>query len=142
MFAIPTRTRYGMRALIQIALSSTEHPVSLLEISEKQKVSKKYLESIFKLLKMAGIVNSVRGPEGGYLLAKKTTDLTAFDIMDAIDGPILTVQCLKNEEACDMMAKCITRNLWGELQDTINSFLTGKTLDQVIQEYSGENWVI
>ncbi len=142
MFNIPTRTRYGIRALIQIALSSGEKPVSLLKISEEQDVSRKYLENIFKLLKKAGIVTSSRGPEGGYNLIKSASELTLYEIFDAIDGPVQTVNCHDDSGDCIRAEKCITTELWKDLLEHIVTYLKSKTLDHLIQEYSGDRWVI
>jgi Rrf2 family protein len=135
MFAIPTRTRYGLRALIRIASHDPGKPLPLGLIAREEKLSIKYLENIFRLLKRSGIVNSTRGPEGGYRLARPAEKLSLYEIIDAIDGPISTVDCLHPRGGgCGMVGGCRTQGLWKELLVTIESFLKDRTLADLVAD--------
>jgi Rrf2 family iron-sulfur cluster assembly transcriptional regulator len=128
MFAVSTRTRYGLRALYYLSINKKEKPITLHHISDELHISFKYLENIFKLLTRSGIVRGERGPAGGYNLVKAPEDLTLYEIADALDGPLVTVACVSDSKICDRIAQCPTREVWDELQTHIYKFLKAKKL--------------
>lgn len=132
MFEIPTRVRYALRALTDIGEGNNEK-VSIQQISENQGISKKYLENIFHQLKKAGILSSVRGPDGGYRLAKNPEKISIYDIIAALEGPLDMVHCLDNEGNCSRVNTCPSRSFWGDLRRINRDFLSHQTLEEIIQ---------
>lgn len=128
---ISTRGRYGLRALLEIAVQSDEEPVTIKNISQRQQMSVTYLEQILHRLKKAGIVRSVRGARGGYVLARKGDKITVSQIINALDGPISISYCdspqLK-ERSCIGPQACVSRILWKRLENLIEDTLSSVTL--------------
>ncbi|RKX76294.1 MAG: transcriptional regulator [Spirochaetes bacterium] len=141
MINISTKAEYAIRALVRIALSADKQLVSIGNIAEKEKISKKYLENIFNLLKRSKIVQSTRGPVGGYRLARTPEELTIYDILDAVQGPLASPSCILDPLSCDRTSKCGSRKLWKEFQNHIDDFLKSKTLAQVMGYYKKERKV-
>jgi Rrf2 family protein len=129
---ISTRTRYGMRAILELALAYKAGPLQIKVIAERQNISNKYLEQLIAIIKSAGLVRSIRGPHGGYVLAKSPEDIKLSEIFRVLEGPVFTVQCVENKEACASFADCITRRLWIEVNDAILNVLTNKTLQDLV----------
>lgn len=135
---LSTRGRYALRAMIELASlqGNKSNPISLREISIQQDISLTYLEQLFNKLKKAHLVKSVRGVEGGYLLALNPDQISVADIIRAVEGPILIVDCVmkhtqntgKVGERCARLNNCITKSLWEELTVAINQILENKTL--------------
>jgi len=130
---ISTRTRYGMRAMLELAIAYGAGPLQIKVIADRQKISNKYLEQLVGIIKTAGLLRSLRGPHGGYVLTKPPQDIKLSEIFRALEGPVLTVECVENEQACDRYADCITRRLWIEVNDAILNVLTGKTLADLVE---------
>ena len=122
-------------ALLDLARFDNINPVSLRDISLRQGISLDYLEQIFSKLKKNQIVKSIRGTHGGYILSKSPNDIKLKNIFNAVDEKIKTVQCKKDsKKGCNGRAtKCITHNLWDELENHINSFFEKKSLEDLIQ---------
>ena len=122
-------------ALIDIARFNNINPVSLRDISLRQNISLDYLEQIFSKLKKNQIVKSVRGTQGGYILSKNPNDIKLKNIFNAVDQKVKTVQCKKeSKKGCNgRLTKCITHNLWDELENHINSFFEKKSLEDLIK---------
>lgn len=119
-----TRARYGVMAIIDMIQCSVDKPVSLISISNRQNISLSYLEQIFAKLKKAGIVNSVKGPNGGYVLAKKPDQVSIADIICGIGEPIKMTRCDNKSAACMKdKKKCNTHDLWRGLEDNIRNYL-------------------
>ncbi len=133
MFNVSTRTRYGLSALSYVASKQHLGPVSIQEIAKEQKLSKKYLENIFTLLKKGNIVRSSRGPEGGYELSRNPEDITVYSVMDALDGPIVTVSCVGDATFCTLSKDCKGFKLWHDLQEHILDFLRSRTLVDLME---------
>ena len=123
-------------ALVDLAGFDNINPVSLRDISLRQNISLDYLEQIFSKLKKNQIVRSIRGNQGGYVLSKKPNDIKLTNIFHALDEKVKTVQCKKDsKKGCNGRAtKCITHNLWDELENHINSFFEQKSLKDLIQD--------
>ena len=132
---LTSKGRYAVMALVDLARFNNINPVSLRDISLRQGISLDYLEQIFSKLKKNEIVKSIRGTQGGYVLNKNPNDIKLTNIFHAVDEKVKTVQCKKeSKKGCNGRAtKCITHNLWDELENHINSFFEKKSLEDLIQ---------
>ena len=140
MFSVSTRIRYGLRALAYMAAMDSEEPIAIHAIAREENISQKYLESIFNLLKKARIVRSRRGPEGGYLLDRSPAEISAFEIFDALDGPLETVEC-QQLEVCSRTQVCQSRDFWCDFNNHMTGFLKMKTLEDVLK-YSEQGTLV
>ena len=131
-----TKSRYAVMALADMAVFSRNNAVSLRDISLRQGISLDYLEQIFSKLRKKEIVQSVRGTQGGYVLNKKMKEIRLTNIFDAVDEKVKTVQCKKeSKKGCNgKLTKCVTHNLWDELENHINNFFEQKTLEDLVKE--------
>ena len=131
---LTSKGRYAVMALIDLARFDNINPVSLRDISLRQGISLDYLEQIFSKLRKKEIVQSVRGTQGGYILNKKAKEIKLTNIFDAVDEKVKTVQCKKeSKKGCNGKAtKCITHNLWDELEIHINTFFENKSLKDLL----------
>src|SRR4030042_4005085 len=129
---ISTRTRYGMRAILELALAHKEQPLQIKLIAERQNISNKYLEQLVAIMKAAGLVRSIRGPHGGYLLAKPPEEIKLSEVFRILEGPVLTVECVDHKEICPICADCITRQLWMQMNDAIFNVLDSRTLQDLV----------
>ncbi|MFH1728614.1 MAG: Rrf2 family transcriptional regulator [Pseudomonadota bacterium] len=131
---ISTKGRYGARAMIEIASANNEKPTTLLEISHNQEISKKYLHFILTRLKTAGLIKTVKGRTGGYLLAKKASEITLRDILIALEGELKVVDCIKKKQLCHRHKNCATRQIWQKLEKNIFDCLSNITLEQMLND--------
>ena len=131
---LSTKGRYAVMALADLAMFDPREPVSLRDISLRQGISLLYLEQIFLKLKKNKIVSSVRGINGGYILNKKASDIKISEVLFAVDVKIKTIGCDKHsKKACNgKSSKCITHNLWDELEIYINNFFEQKSLGDLV----------
>jgi Rrf2 family protein len=131
---LSTKSRYGLRALFDMAYNSGNLPVQIQDISRRQEISPRYLEQIFQSFKKAGILNSKRGPKGGYYLARSPAEITVKDILHAAEGDIALVDCVigkvtKNKKGvCTFDGGCVTQTIWQEASDKLNDFFASLTL--------------
>ena len=130
-----TRGRYAVMALADMASFNTQNPVSLRDISLRQNISLVYLEQIFSKLKKNNIVKSIRGTNGGYILTKDPEKIKLSNIFLAVDEKVKTVQCKKeSKKGCNgKLTKCITHNLWDDLEMHINDFFDKKNLGDLLK---------
>ena len=130
---LTTKGRFAVTAMIDLALNSGEGPVTLAAISERQKISLSYLEQLFGKLRRYGLVESVRGPGGGYCLARPDADITIADVVRAVDEMLDATQCggLQN---CRQAQRCMTHELWSTLNDRIYEFLSSVTLADEVKK--------
>jgi len=133
---LSSKGRYAVMALVDLARFNEINPVSLRDISIRQGISLDYLEQIFSKLRKNEIVQSVRGTQGGYILNKKAREIKLTNILDAVDEKVKTVQCKKElKKGCNGKAtKCLTHNLWDELETHINNFFDKKSLEDLVQD--------
>jgi len=133
---LTTRGRYAVMALADIAVFDKGNPVPLRDISLRQNISLVYLEQIFSKLKKNNIVKSIRGANGGYVLTEEPEKVKLLKVFLAVDESIKTVQCKKeSKKACNgKSTKCITHNLWDELEIYINDFFSKKSLKDLINQ--------
>ncbi len=128
---LTTKGRFAVTAMIDLAMRHGSGPVTLSEISERQKISLSYLEQLFGKLRRHALVDSVRGPGGGYCLAKSMDQVSVADIILAVDEPIDATQC-GGKENCRDDQKCLTHDLWAALNDRIFDYLHSVTLSQLV----------
>ena len=128
---LTTKGRFAVTAMIDLAMQHRTGPVTLAEISQRQKISLSYLEQLFAKLRRRALVDSVRGPGGGYSLAKDMAQVSVADIILAVDEPIDATQC-GGKENCQDDKKCITHDLWAKLNEHILDYLGGVTLRQLV----------
>ena len=133
---LSSKGRYAVMALADLAKFDTERPVSLRDISLRQGISLVYLEQLFLKLKKNNLVQSIRGKSGGYILNKNAADIKISEVLIAVDEKVKTVGCEKHsKKGCNgKNAKCITHNLWDELEDHINNFFEKKKLSDLINK--------
>ena len=133
---LSSKGRYAVMALADLAKFDPNEPVSLRDISLRQGISLVYLEQLFSRLKKNNIVNSVRGIKGGYVLSKEASSIKISDILFAVDEKVKTIGCEKNsKKGCNgKTVKCITHDLWDELEDYINNFFQKKSLGDLLNQ--------
>ena len=129
-----SKARYAVMALADLAKNNAKEPTSLTEISLRQGISIDYLEQLFSKLKKSNLVLSARGPSGGYVLSKPPDEIKLLSIISAVDEKIKTVKCRKeSRKGCNSKSiKCITHNLWDDLENHINKFFENNTLNDIL----------
>jgi len=129
---LTTKGRFAVTAMLDLALHNAQGPVTLSGISERQKISLSYLEQLFGKLRRGRLVESVRGPGGGYNLARDASRVTVADIINAVEESIDSTQC-GGRENCHDNQRCMTHELWEELNTAVHGFLAGVTLAQLVE---------
>jgi Rrf2 family cysteine metabolism transcriptional repressor len=129
-----TKMRYGTRALLELALDYNQGPVSLSLIAARQELSEKYLEALLGQLRAAGLVQSQRGAQGGYLLAKPPSETTLRAIYDVLEGPEPFVQCSEDSTSCHRWADCVTRQVWAKMNAASMQVLETITLADLVEQ--------
>lgn len=125
---ISTKGRYGLRLMIDLALQEGQGPV-LVELLERHSgISGKYIHQLMLALKNAGLVRTVRGPRGGYELARPSETITAFDVVSVLEGPPIPVECVNDPATCERAGACVTRDLWREVATAVEYVLSAATL--------------
>ncbi len=135
---LTTKGRFAVTAMMDLALHHGGGPVTLAEISGRQKISLSYLEQLFGKLRRHGLVESVRGPGGGYCLAKALAAVTVAEIILAVDEPIDATQC-GGKENCRDEQKCLTHDLWATLNERIFDYLGAVSLQQLVEEQKAKD---
>ena len=130
---LTTKGRFAVTAMLDLAMQHSSDPVTLAEISQRQKISLAYLEQLFGKMRRRALVNSVRGPGGGYRLAKDMGRVSVADIIVAVDEPIDSTRC-GGKENCHDNKKCITHDLWAKLNEHIFDYLGAVTLKQLVDD--------
>jgi len=133
---LSSKGRYAVMALADIARFNQDEPISLRDISLRQGISLVYLEQLFLKLKKNNVVNSIRGKNGGYILSRNASDIKISDIFFAVEEKVKTIGCEKHSnKGCNgKSAKCISHNLWDELEDYINNFFQQRSLGDLINK--------
>ncbi|MEQ6916386.1 Rrf2 family transcriptional regulator [Halomonas aquatica] len=127
---LTTKGRYAVTAMLDLAMNAEIGPISLADISKRQEISLSYLEQLFARLRRAGLVDSVRGPGGGYLLAMAPEAITVAQVIEAVNESVDSTRCGGLSD-CQQGDTCLTHHLWCELSDHIHGFLRKVTLDQL-----------
>lgn len=130
---LSTRTRYAVRAMIELAQHDAPRPLQLKIIAQRQEISVKYLEQLMAVLKSAGLVSSIRGSRGGYILARAPNQITLSDILHCVEGPVATVDCVEDGSRCARAAECAAREVWMKVEQAIDNVLQSVTLQDVAE---------
>ncbi len=131
---LSTRGRYGIHAMYDLALSFDSGPQPLKSIAERQSVPEAYLEQLMAPLRRDGLVRSVRGAQGGYLLARPPSEITVGQVLRALEGDLSIIECLTEEDACDKSCDCPTRRVWKRVRDGLNEIVDGITLNDMLED--------
>ena len=131
---VSTKSRYAIRAMIELAHHFGQGSLQLREIARRQKLSEKYLEQIMHPLRTKGLVYSLKGSQGGYFLSRPPAEITVYDIVTTMEGTITPVPCVDNPQICDRPDVCATRPVWCRLKDCITAELQAHTLAELAQE--------
>ena len=131
---LSTRGRYAVRAMLDLALQSGDSPTLVKDISERQQISRLYLEQLFTRLKAAGLVRSVRGPRGGFMLTRPPREIRLADIVQAMEGSMAPVECVDTTMLCSRADSCVTRRVWAEVKEATDRVLTATTLEDLVEQ--------
>jgi Rrf2 family transcriptional regulator, cysteine metabolism repressor len=132
---LSTRVRYGIRALLDLALNGDKGPVSLKDISIRQDISMSYLEHLINPLVSSGIIRTVRGSKGGIILSEPTTKIKLSDVVSLLGGSTAPVDCVDSPENCLRSENCVTRGIWKEVKDAIDGVLSSVTLQDLVERH-------
>ncbi len=132
---ISTKGRYGLRAMVELTLKSVTDHVALKSIAESQNISEGYLEHVFSMLKKAGLVKSIKGPQGGYFLADKPSNIFVGAILRVLEGDLSIVDEKSDLSEDSMIEKCIKLNIWDQIDQCVSSVVDGITLEDLVSEY-------
>ncbi len=134
MLSIPTKPRYGLRALLDIAMHERPgNPVLLRDIAKRQQISDRYLEHVLTSLRNAGLVKSIRGAKGGYFLGKLPAEITVMDVFRATAGAPELVECIAESGSCNRSDMCATRILWTRVHDAMSKVMQETTLEELVR---------
>lgn len=137
---ISTKGRYGLRAMLDLAVNSGGTHVSLFNIAERQNISVNYLEQVFSQLRKSGLVNSVKGAQGGYMLADSPSKISVGDILKSLEGDLVVVdEDTDRGEQSNEIQQCITKCVWNKINESINSVVNSISLEDLVEEYKGLN---
>ncbi len=133
---LSTKGEYGLRAMFDLAQRHGSGPISLKSVAARQEISEHYLEQLIAVLRKVGLVKSVRGAQGGYMLGREPENIKVGDIIRALEGPIAPMDCVNEEdpEECSRSGSCITRNIWRKVRDSISEVLDSITLQDMCDE--------
>lgn len=137
---VSTKGRYGLRAIVDLAVNEKDGQVSLKSVAERQDLSENYLEQLFSSLKKSGLVKSIRGAQGGYLLAKPAEKITVGDVLRSLEGTLCPVDCIDLEmpSGCDKADYCVTAPVWAKLRDKINEVVDSITIADLVLDYKNK----
>ena len=133
---LSTKTRYGTRAIIDIAQNSENGSTMLKDIAARQSLSPKYLDHILSAMRRAGLIRNIRGKGGGYILSKMPANISVKDILEAVDGSFEPVECLSNTDLCDKVPSCGTRDVWLRMKEAVDGVLEEATLQSLLEKNS------
>lgn len=134
---LTTKGQYAVRAMVNLACNGTEKPVTLKDISEEEGISQTYLEQLFAKLRQGNVVKSVRGPGGGYVLARPASEISVGDVIIEVEEPLNPVSCLDDKpQECDRFETCTTKRVWKGLGDRIKEFLHSVSIEELSLEAS------
>lgn len=137
---LSTKGRYGVKAMVDLAIHYGGEPVSIKSISERQNISEYYLEQLFSPLRKANLIKSIRGAQGGYILSREPKDITVAEIMDVLEGPIEISDCLEDGN-CTNVDCCATRLLWAKVKESIDKVFEATTLEDILNDYRRMNTI-
>ncbi|MBU3107271.1 RrF2 family transcriptional regulator [Clostridium gasigenes] len=132
---LSTKGRYGVKAMVDLAIHYGDTPVSIKTISKRQNISEYYLEQLFSPLRKAGLIKSIRGAQGGYVLNKTPGQIKVSDVMYVLEGPIEIAECIEGVE-CNNVDCCATRLLWEKIKNSIDEVMESITLQDIANDYA------
>jgi len=141
---VSTKGRYGLRAILDISLYQHAGPVTINSIAQRQNISERYLEQLLVTLRQNGLIKSIRGFQGGYILAKEPGAISVGDVIRSLEGPVVPVDCVNDDpETCSRAEFCVTKKVWEDLKKSMNDVLDSYTLQDLINESQkiNENYV-
>lgn len=138
---LSTKGRYGVKAMLDLALHSSEGQISLKSIAERQEISENYLEQLFATLRKASLVKSIRGSQGGYILSEDPEKITVGAILRALEGSLAPVDCVTEDDPgkCCRSEACVTRMIWEKIRDGVNSVVDSISLQDLMEEHNKLN---
>ncbi|MGI6706934.1 MAG: RrF2 family transcriptional regulator [Clostridia bacterium] len=138
---LSTKGRYGVKAMFDLALHYGDGPIPLKNVAERQGISEPYLEQLISVLRKSGLVKSVRGAQGGYLLNMEPSQITVGDILKVLEGPVAPTECVIEDEPveCVKADYCVTRIIWEKVRDSINEVIDSITLQDMLEDYKKIN---
>jgi len=132
---LSTKGRYGVKAMVDLAINYGKSPISIKSISSRQNISEYYLEQLFSVLRKAELIKSIRGANGGYILAKDPKEITVYQVLEVLEGPIEISTCL-DSDGCNNIDCCATRIVWKKIKDSIDSVTMAITLQDIVDDDS------
>lgn len=131
-----TRSRYGVRAMYELAANDSNNPIPLKNIAKYQNISEHYLEQLMASLRKGGLVNSIRGAQGGYVLARPAEAITIAEIIRVLEGPVAPVECVREDQEsnCFNIDNCVTRSIWEKVRDSVVDVLESITLASLLKK--------
>ncbi len=136
---ISTKGRYGLRVMIELAAHFGRGPAPVEAIAKNQDISGKYIHVIVTRLRSAGLVRAVRGPNGGYELTRHPASITVLDVVSALEGKLVPVECLLDRNACPRFDKCAAREIWSEMASAVEGVMSALTLEQLSARQKAKN---
>jgi len=133
---VSTKTQYGIRAVIELAQRYRNGPLQLRIIAERQGISFKYLEQLMSILKTSGLIKSIRGAKGGYVLARPPSQIKMDDVFHCLEGQVVTLECVENAGSCIRSADCVARGLWTEVEQAVDHVLDSMSLQDLVDKAS------
>lgn len=130
---LSTKGRYGTRAMLELALHYDKNIIQLKEIAEREEISAGYLEHLIIALKVAGLVKSIRGSQGGYCLARAPSQIRLIEVLQVLEGTMAPVECVDDPKVCHRSSFCVTRDIWREMRTAIVSILESTTLQDLVE---------
>jgi len=135
---ISTRSRYGLRALLDLAEHTNGDPVYLRNIAEREKISPRYLENIFTRLRAAGILTSLKGRRGGFSFGRELSRISLFDIIKTLEDTVFFTECVDVPDACEKSDDCFSRKVWVSLDQSLKKIFSAVTLESLLIKKSGK----
>ena len=132
---LSTKGRYGIHAMYDLAQYGSDTPQPIKSIAERQNIPEAYLEQLIGQLRRSGLVKSVRGAQGGYLLSRSPAEITVGEVLRTLEGELAVVDCLMEEDVCHKACSCPTRVVWKKLRDGLNQIVDGITLQDMLDDY-------
>ncbi len=129
---LSTKSRYGTRIIVDLASHFNEQPIQVSEISKRQGISVKYVEQLLRPLKKSGLISSIRGAKGGYILIKRPKDITLSLIINLFESHSNMIECVNNPEECDMSSDCRVRNAWELVNSALHHILDSITIADIV----------
>jgi Rrf2 family transcriptional regulator, cysteine metabolism repressor len=136
---VSTKGRYGLETLLDLTIHSAEGSVNISSISERCGISEAYIMQIFHILRHSGIISSIRGAQGGFILSKKAKNITVGEVLILLEGPLSPVDCItptpEEKEPCSRFPKCVTRVLWERIMNDLTNLVNSITIEDLVKSY-------